>query len=214
LKLRLWDTAILLTQRVRLSRNSCWLASPPPYRGERRHQESHTYGSAHGTPDLFANLIACGRGRHCNPNARICSTDVGIQENITIAGSRKAPANAHATEGPVNPSLGFLRYRSSMAQQDNSRSVTVSEIRRVGVRQLLVYCGNSTRACTHCGMISLDGLADDLKIRSLRPRCRCEACGRIGGDVRPDYSIFTDKADLFLNSSANCVRIQTFPASR
>jgi hypothetical protein len=69
--------------------------------------------------------------------------------------------------------------------------ITVKQARDGGAHQLLAYCSNPV-ACTHYGVIPLDGLADTLRVRTLGPKARCAKCGHLGADVRPDYSRATE----------------------
>ena len=67
--------------------------------------------------------------------------------------------------------------------------ITVHEATRVGAKAFLVSC--TAHGCTHHSYIPASLLSPDLRIKTLEPRCRCTACGKLGADVRPDYSFWT-----------------------
>jgi hypothetical protein len=50
---------------------------------------------------------------------------------------------------------------------------------------LLIYC--SDYHCSHHTTISGDQWPDDVRLSDLEPRFICEACGRRGADVRPNF---------------------------
>ena len=59
------------------------------------------------------------------------------------------------------------------------QKITFGEMRESGVRGLLIYC--SDYHCSHWIAISGDRWADD------EPKFTCQACGRKGADVRPNF---------------------------
>lgn len=64
--------------------------------------------------------------------------------------------------------------------------MTLANMRANGVRSLDVSClGND---CHHHAVIDASGLADDLTVPSFGPRMRCQRCGRLGADVRPNWN--------------------------
>jgi hypothetical protein len=63
--------------------------------------------------------------------------------------------------------------------------ITFAEMRDSGVRGLLVYCQNYQ--CRHSIAISADPWPDQVRLSDLEPRFVCQACGRRGADVRPDF---------------------------
>ena len=65
------------------------------------------------------------------------------------------------------------------------QKITFAEMRASGVRGLLIYC--SDYHCSHWTAISGDRWTDDLRLSDLEPRFTCQACGRRGADVRPDW---------------------------
>jgi hypothetical protein len=63
--------------------------------------------------------------------------------------------------------------------------ITFAEMRAMGVRDVLVYCCDYQ--CSHSVQISADQWADDVRLSDIEHRFVCEACGKRGGDVRPDF---------------------------
>jgi hypothetical protein len=63
--------------------------------------------------------------------------------------------------------------------------ITFAELRASGVRGLLIYC--SDYHCSHWTAISGDRWPDDARLSDIEPRFSCQACGRHGADVRPDW---------------------------
>jgi hypothetical protein len=51
---------------------------------------------------------------------------------------------------------------------------------------LLIYC--SDYHCSHSIAISGDAWPDDLRLSDIEPRFVCQACGKRGTDVRPDFN--------------------------
>jgi hypothetical protein len=50
---------------------------------------------------------------------------------------------------------------------------------------LLIYCSDYHRS--HWTAISADRWPDDVRLSDNEPRFICQACGRRGADVRPDW---------------------------
>ena len=59
------------------------------------------------------------------------------------------------------------------------------EMRASGVRGLLIYC--SDYRCSHWTAISGDQWPDEVRLSDIEPRFACQACGRRGADVRPNF---------------------------
>ena len=64
--------------------------------------------------------------------------------------------------------------------------ITFGELREQGVRGILVYCADYRRS--HSIEISGDQWADDVRLSDIEPRFVCQACGKRGADVRPDFN--------------------------
>jgi hypothetical protein len=63
--------------------------------------------------------------------------------------------------------------------------ITLGEMRATGVRGVRVYC--SDYKCSHSTAISIDRWPDDVRLSDIEPLFTCHACGKRGGDVRPDF---------------------------
>jgi hypothetical protein len=58
-------------------------------------------------------------------------------------------------------------------------------MRAAGVRGLLIYC--SDYKCSHSTTMGADRWSDDVRLSDLEPLFTCQACGKKGADVRPDF---------------------------
>jgi hypothetical protein len=76
-----------------------------------------------------------------------------------------------------------------ISRRETFEPVTLGHIRGHGCRDLLVYCGS--RDCNHDAKLNADHLPDDTPIRPLGKRMVCSRCGRVGAEVRPDWSPHT-----------------------
>ena len=56
----------------------------------------------------------------------------------------------------------------------------------VGVRGLLIYCADYR--CSQSIAISGDSRPDGARLSDIEERFVCQACGKRGADVRPDFS--------------------------
>jgi hypothetical protein len=63
--------------------------------------------------------------------------------------------------------------------------ISFGEMRESGIRGLLVYCAGYR--CSHSVAISGDGWPDD-SLSDMEARFVCQACGKCGADVRPDFN--------------------------
>jgi hypothetical protein len=43
------------------------------------------------------------------------------------------------------------------------------------------------RGCNHFRVLDVSGYPDDLPVPSFSPRLRCERCGHLGADARPNW---------------------------
>jgi hypothetical protein len=66
------------------------------------------------------------------------------------------------------------------------RKITFAELRDMGVRGILIYFADYH--CSHCVAISGDQWPDDVRLSDIEPRFVCQACGKRGADVRPDFN--------------------------
>src|SRR6266849_10171530 len=65
------------------------------------------------------------------------------------------------------------------------QKITLGEMRSSGMRGLLVYCADYQ--CAHAGRISADRWPYHIRLSDLEPLFVCQACGRRGADIRPDW---------------------------
>jgi hypothetical protein len=63
--------------------------------------------------------------------------------------------------------------------------ITLGEMRSSGVRDLLVYCADYK--CSRGTRMSADRWPDRVRLSDLEPLFVCQACGRRGADIRPDW---------------------------
>jgi hypothetical protein len=64
--------------------------------------------------------------------------------------------------------------------------MTLGNMRANGVRTLGVWC--SGHGCGHHRVIDVERYGDDVPVPWLGPRMRCERCGHLGADARPNWS--------------------------
>jgi len=64
--------------------------------------------------------------------------------------------------------------------------MTLGNMRANGVRTLDVWC--SAFGCGHHRVIDVERYADDVPVPWFGPRMRCESCGYLGADARPNWS--------------------------
>lgn len=67
----------------------------------------------------------------------------------------------------------------------NDQKITFGEMRAAGATGVVVFC--SDYKCAHSIKLSADCWPDDLRLSDIEQRFVCQACGRRGADVRPDY---------------------------
>jgi hypothetical protein len=70
--------------------------------------------------------------------------------------------------------------------------LTLQNMRSLGCRDLLVYCGNAPR-CWHSARLNADRWSDDTAIADLAPLFVCTQCGAVGAELRPDFSPHTGR---------------------
>jgi hypothetical protein len=59
-------------------------------------------------------------------------------------------------------------------------------MRDMGVRGVLIYCADSR--CSHSIAVSAVQWPDDLRLSDIEGRFVCQAYGKRGADVRPDFN--------------------------
>jgi len=63
--------------------------------------------------------------------------------------------------------------------------MTLGNMRANGVRTLGAWC--SGRDCYHAAVVDVDRYGDDVPVPWFGPRMRCERCGHLGADARPNW---------------------------
>ena len=65
------------------------------------------------------------------------------------------------------------------------QKITFGEMREMGVHRVVVHC--TDYKCSHSVSMNADQWADDVRLSDIEDQLICSACGRRGGDVRPDF---------------------------
>jgi len=63
--------------------------------------------------------------------------------------------------------------------------ITFGAMRRSGVRGVLICCRDYR--CSHSVAISADPWPDHFRLSDIEHRFTCQACGKRGADVRPNF---------------------------
>ncbi len=64
--------------------------------------------------------------------------------------------------------------------------MTLGNMRQNRVGTLDVWCQG--RDCNHHRVLDVSAMGDDVAVPSIGPRLRCERCGHLGADARPNWS--------------------------
>jgi hypothetical protein len=75
---------------------------------------------------------------------------------------------------------------NQMREKYTGPPMTLGNMRRNGVHRLIVYCLG--RRCHRDTVLDVSEFPDDVPVPSFGPRMRCEVCGHVGADVRPNWS--------------------------
>lgn len=67
----------------------------------------------------------------------------------------------------------------------DGQKITFGEMREAGAYGVEVFC--SDYKCGHCVKMPADAWPDHLSLSDVERQMVCQACGRRGADVRPDY---------------------------
>ena len=67
-----------------------------------------------------------------------------------------------------------------------AQPMTLGNMRENGVRSLAAWC--LSRGCNHRSTLDVSNYADDVPVPSFGPRLRCEVCGHLGADARPNWN--------------------------
>ena len=64
--------------------------------------------------------------------------------------------------------------------------MTLGNMRANGVRRLAAWC--SGIGCGHHSVVNVERYGDNVPVPWFGPRMRCERCGHLGADARPNWS--------------------------
>jgi len=73
-----------------------------------------------------------------------------------------------------------------MMQRYTGPPMTLGNMRENGVRRLSIYCLGPD--CHHQAVLDVDCYPDDMPVPAFGPRMRCQRCGHLGADARPNWS--------------------------
>jgi hypothetical protein len=68
----------------------------------------------------------------------------------------------------------------------NLNPMTLGNMRANGVRTLAAWCLG--RGCNHFRVLDVSSYPDDVPVPSFGPRLRCEVCGNLVADARPNWN--------------------------
>jgi hypothetical protein len=71
-------------------------------------------------------------------------------------------------------------------KHSTGQPMTLGNMRENGVSRLAVWCFG--RGCNHHSIFDVSDYPDDIPVPSFGPRMRCERCGHVGADARPNWS--------------------------
>jgi hypothetical protein len=67
-----------------------------------------------------------------------------------------------------------------------SNPMTLGNMRANGVCSLDVWCLG--RGCNHHSVLDVNRFSDNVPVPAFGPRMRCEQCGHLGADARPNWN--------------------------
>jgi len=116
--------------------------------------------------------------------------------NLIELPSRKENARAGRGGDPIAAS------RSTMPQSLSSGPpMTLGNMRENGMRTLAVWCLG--RCCNHFHILDVSAYPDDVPVPSFGPRLRCDQCGHLGADARPNWNEMHKQDPITRSSSAS-----------
>ena len=83
--------------------------------------------------------------------------------------------------------------------------MTLGNMRANGVRTLAVWCSGC--GCDHYRVLEVSTYADNVPVPSFGPRLRCERCGHLGADARPNWNEMYKQEPITRASSAASTRV-------
>ena len=93
-----------------------------------------------------------------------------------------------------------------------NQKITFAEMRAAGVRGILVYC--SDYHCSHWTTLDADRWSDDVRLSDTEPLFTCQACGKKGADVRPNFHWEEEETRRTVSSRTARVGSPTKPDGR
>jgi hypothetical protein len=73
-----------------------------------------------------------------------------------------------------------------MPEVTRQKKITFGEMRESGIDRVLIYC--SDYKCSHSIEMSADKWPDEVRVSDIEDQFVCQACGKRGADVRPNFS--------------------------
>ena len=112
--------------------------------------------------------------------------DIGVGKD-TVRRAREQ-GGAHAPPDDRVGRDGKSYPSSQPVRQTPSRGKDATRERVLEALMIPVGSAASGRSrCSHCTAISGDRWPDDVRLSDLEPRFTCQACGKRGADVRPNF---------------------------
>jgi hypothetical protein len=80
--------------------------------------------------------------------------------------------------------------------------MTLGNMRANGVRMLGAWCLG--RGCYHQRVVNVERYGDDTPVPWFGPRMRCERCGHLGADARPNwYEMSSERPGRLQHNNSN-----------
>jgi hypothetical protein len=73
-----------------------------------------------------------------------------------------------------------------MPDTSRQQKISFGKMRASGVRGILIYC--SDYKCSHAIEMSADRWPDEVRLSRIEDQFVCQACGKRGADVRPNFA--------------------------
>jgi hypothetical protein len=114
-------------------------------------------------------------------------TKTGKIRELAAESPKQSPKPGLRVREPLHPIVPAARPRFNGAMTvTRPTKITFADMRDMGVRGLLIYC--SDYKCSHSVAISADPWPGDVRLSDIEPLFVCQACGKCGADVRPDFN--------------------------
>ena len=66
------------------------------------------------------------------------------------------------------------------------QKITFADMRDMGIHGILIYCCDYK--CSHSIAVNADRWPNHVRLSDIEQRFVCQACGKRGADVRPDFN--------------------------